>query len=99
MKLAKLTAALIAVAASSVAFANGTAPAAATPSATPTTSEAWVAKMTDPTQNASAFKDPKTFVPWMNAMVDPATSIAMTNARDANSLFMRRSSVNACQAP
>ena len=79
MTIAKLTAALIAGAVSSVAFANGTAPAAA-PTAVPGTPEAWVAKMTDPTQNASAFKDPKAFVPWMIAVTDPATAMAMSNA-------------------
>jgi outer membrane protein OmpA-like peptidoglycan-associated protein len=32
----------------------------------------WLARMTDFTQNASAFKDPRTFEAWMNAMTNPS---------------------------
>ena len=34
-------------------------------------------KMLDPTQNASAFKDPKAFVAWTGNMMNPATSMAL----------------------
>ena len=66
----RVQATLIAIAASlSVAAHAGDAP--------PTTPEGWAAKMTDPTRNGSAFKDPRVFVPWAGAMMDPATSIAL----------------------
>jgi hypothetical protein len=35
-------------------------------------------RMLDPTRNASAFKDPKAFAEWTNAMMNPATSMALT---------------------
>lgn len=53
--------------------------AAETPpsAASPATPQAWAGKMLDPTQNASAFKDPAAFLQWSNAMMNPATSMAM----------------------
>jgi hypothetical protein len=44
---------------------------------TPTTPEAWAAKMTDPTRNAAAFKDPAVFAKFTQAMMNPATSLAL----------------------
>ncbi len=44
---------------------------------TPATPDAWAAKMMDPTQNGSAFKDPAVFQQWLNAMMNPATQMAM----------------------
>jgi hypothetical protein len=35
-------------------------------------------RMLDPTRNTAAFKDPKAFVEWTNAMMNPATSMALT---------------------
>lgn len=35
-------------------------------------------KMLDPTRNTSAFKDPKAFVEWTGNMMNPATSMALT---------------------
>jgi hypothetical protein len=62
-------------------FCSGFAQAADTP-ATP---QAWAQKMTDPTQNASAFKDPAVFAQWSAAMMNPATSVAMMQqAMDPN---------------
>jgi outer membrane protein OmpA-like peptidoglycan-associated protein len=46
------------------------------PGQTPQTSEQWLSRMGDFTQNASAFKDPKTFEAWMAAMTDPNTTAA-----------------------
>ena len=34
-------------------------------------------RMLDPTRNTAAFKDPKAFVEWSNAMLNPATSMAL----------------------
>jgi hypothetical protein len=68
MKIKLLTAALI-VATAPVAFAQ-TAPAPAA-AGTPQTPEAWLARMTDMTKNMSAYKDPKVFVPFMNAVTEP----------------------------
>lgn len=42
------------------------------------TPEATAEKMLDPTRNASAFKDPKAFAEWTGAMMNPATSMALT---------------------
>jgi hypothetical protein len=71
MKMKSLIAALL-VCAAPAAFAQGAAPAAA-PAAKPIpqTPEAWLARMTDMTQNMSAYKDPKVFVPWLNAVTEP----------------------------
>ena len=59
----------------------------------PQTSEAWLQQMTDFSRNGMAFKDPRTFLAWSNAvtepgfypvlvqgMTDPAMSLAMTNS-------------------
>lgn len=66
----KLISAAIALACVGSAIAQGPAPA---------TVEAWAARMADPTQNASAFKDPGAFVQWSNAMANPAMIPAMGN--------------------
>lgn len=55
----------------SQALAEGPAPA---------TPEAWADRMTDPTVNASAFKDPEGFVPWAHAMTNPAMLPALGQA-------------------
>lgn len=55
------------------------APQAAVPGATPQNVDQWVSRMTDFTQNASAFKDPALFAAWTNAMTDPAMIAAMGN--------------------
>ncbi|MEW5769354.1 MAG: OmpA family protein [Pseudomonadota bacterium] len=60
-------------------FAGQQAAAEAAKNATPTTPEAWLARMTDLTRNMSAFKDPKVFVPWSNAMTEPSFYIAAMN--------------------
>lgn len=52
-------------------------PQAATPVAAPKSAEQWVGRMTDFTQNASAFKDPAQFAAWSNAMTDPSMVAAM----------------------
>ncbi|MCA1979617.1 MAG: hypothetical protein LDL19_10320, partial [Thiobacillus sp.] len=44
---------------------------------TPKTADQWVTRMTDFTQNASAFKDPAQFAAWINAMSDPSMVSAM----------------------
>ncbi|ODU90109.1 MAG: hypothetical protein BGO61_06015 [Thiobacillus sp. 65-69] len=51
-------------------------PQAAVPVA-PRTADQWVGRMTDFTQNASAFKDPAQFAAWTNAMTDPSMVAAM----------------------
>lgn len=51
--------------------ANGTAPATTAPVAVPQTSAQWLERMTDFTRNASAYRDPKMFVPWANAVTEP----------------------------
>lgn len=43
----------------------------------PATPQVWADKMVDPTQNASAFKDPAAFAQWSAAMMNPATSMAL----------------------
>jgi len=65
MKIKAIVAAVL-VSTASVALANGTAAPAA-----PQTPEAWLGRMSDFTQNTSAFKDPKVFVPWANAVTEP----------------------------
>ncbi len=73
MKLKSLVLALGLVAAHA-ASANGTAPAQAAPAAAPAvpqTSAQWLDRMTDFTRNASAYRDPKVFVPWFNAVTEP----------------------------
>jgi hypothetical protein len=44
---------------------------------TPTTPEGWLDRMTDFTRNMSAFKDPKVFVPWFQAVTEPSFYTAM----------------------
>lgn len=61
-------------------FAGQAAAQAAARSATPTTPEEWLARMTDFSRNLSAFKDPKSFVPWTNAISEPSFYIAMANS-------------------
>ena len=59
------------------AFANGTQASPApqpNPAAAhniPQTPEQWLERMTDFTRNASAYRDPKVFVPWSNAVTEP----------------------------
>jgi outer membrane protein OmpA-like peptidoglycan-associated protein len=60
-------------------FAGQAAAQAAAKAATPTTPEEWLARMTDFSRNLSAFKDPKTFVPWANAITEPGFYIAMAS--------------------
>ena len=45
--------------------------------ALPHTADQWAARMMDFTQNASAFSDPRFFVPYMNAMAEPAYWLQM----------------------
>ncbi len=42
------------------------------------TPEAAADKMLDPTRNASAFKDPNAFAEWAGNMMNPATTLALT---------------------
>ncbi len=53
-------------------FAADEAPATA-----PSSPDAWAHRMMNPTQNASAFKDPAAFMAWTQAMADPATGKAL----------------------
>lgn len=46
------------------------------PGQVPQTSEEWLSRMGDFTQNASAFKDPKTFESWLATMTNPNTAAA-----------------------
>jgi outer membrane protein OmpA-like peptidoglycan-associated protein len=57
----------------------GMAPEAAVPPEQ-RNADQWVAQMADFTKNAQAFKDPRVFAWWMNAMTDPAMVAAMTEA-------------------
>lgn len=52
--------------------------ALALPALAADTPEAVAERMLDPTQNASAFKDPNAFVKWTGDMMNPATSMALT---------------------
>lgn len=54
-----------------------TAAIAADATPAPGTNEALAQKMLDPTQNASAFKDPQAFLAWANSMSNPAASAAV----------------------
>lgn len=47
------------------------------PVALPQTADQWAARMMDFTQNASAFNDPRFFMPYANAMADPAYWLQM----------------------
>ncbi len=60
-------------------FAGQAAAKEAAKTATPKTPEEWLARMTDFSRNASAFKDPRMFVPWSNAVTEPGFYIAMMN--------------------
>ena len=60
-------------------FAGQAAAQAAAKTATPQTPEEWLARMTDFSRNLSAFKDPKSFVPWANAITEPSFYVAMAN--------------------
>jgi outer membrane protein OmpA-like peptidoglycan-associated protein len=83
MNLRTLTAALAFGVSAIAQAANGPAPAAPAPIATPQTPEAWLTRMTDFTQNASAYRDPRVFVPWANAVTEPGFMIAgMQGAMD-----------------
>lgn len=46
------------------------------PGQVPQTPEQWLSRMGDFTQNASAFKDPKTFEAWLATMTNPNTAAA-----------------------
>ena len=102
MKLKYLTITLAALAFSAQAFAQSAAPAAPTvaapaaQTAAPKTPEEWLARMTDFTRNSSAFRDPRMFVPWSNAVSDPGFySAMMTGAMDpAGWLNMMNSATN-----
>lgn len=59
-------------------FAGQAAAAEAAKSATPQTPEQWLARMTDFSRNMSAFRDPKVFIPWTNAVTEPGFYVAMT---------------------
>lgn len=76
---------LLAVLAASNLVQAADTPASA---ATPGTPQAWAEKMLDPTQNASAFKDPAAFQQWSAAMMNPATSMAlMQQGMDPNTVI------------
>lgn len=75
MKLRILTAALALAASAAVQAADAPAQAPAKP--LPQTPEQWLQRMTDFTQNASAYRDPKVFVPWFNAVTEPGFYTAM----------------------
>jgi len=60
-------------------FAGQAAAQAAAKTEAPKTPEEWLARMTDFSRNLSAFKDPRTFVPWANAVSEPGFYIAMAN--------------------
>jgi OOP family OmpA-OmpF porin len=75
MTLRKLTLAL-ALAGAGIALAQAADVAPITAPATPQTPEAWLERMTDFTRNASAYKDPNAFMPWLNAVTEPSFYIA-----------------------
>ena len=60
-------------------FAGQAAVQATAKTAVPKTPEEWLARMTDFSRNLSAFKDPKMFVPWTNAVTEPSFYVAMMN--------------------
>jgi len=60
-------------------FAGQAAAKATAKNTTPQTPEEWLARMTDFSRNLSAFKDPKVFVPWTNAVTEPGFYVAMMN--------------------
>jgi len=63
--------------AASAAVQAADAPAQQPAKPTPQTPEAWLQRMTDFTQNASAYRDPRVFVPWSNAVTEPGFYTAM----------------------
>lgn len=60
-------------------FAGQAAAMEAAKTSVPKTPEEWLAKMTDMTRNGSAFKDPKVFIPWTNAITEPGFYVAVAN--------------------
>lgn len=60
-------------------FAGQAAAREAAKSAVPKSPEEWLTRMTDFSRNLSAFKDPKMFVPWSNAVTEPSFYVAMMN--------------------
>lgn len=58
--------------------ASAPAPAQAqAPKNIPQTPEEWLVRMTDFTKNASAYRDPQVFLPWLNAVTEPGFYVAM----------------------
>jgi hypothetical protein len=73
MKLRTLTA-VVGLAVAQFAFADATAPQAPAAGAAPQVpqnAQQWLERMSDFTRNASAYRDPKVFVPWANAVTEP----------------------------
>ena len=62
---------LIGLIVSSSALAAEAPPAQTTQTASPQTHAQWLERMTDFTRNGSAYRDPKVFVPWVNAVTEP----------------------------
>ncbi len=60
-------------------FAGQAAAPAAANTPLPKSPEEWLTRMTDFSRNLSAFKDPKAFVPWANAVTEPSLYVAMMN--------------------
>ena len=60
-------------------FAGQAAAKEAAKNTPPKTPEEWLARMTDFSRNLSAFKDPKVFIPWSNAVTEPGFYVAMMN--------------------
>lgn len=60
-------------------FAGQAAAAESAKNVAPQTPEQWLARMTDFTRNMSAFRDPRVFVPWSNAVTEPNFYIAMAS--------------------
>lgn len=60
-------------------FAGQAAAREAAKNTVPQTPEAWLNRMTDFSRNLSAFKDPKAFLPWTNAVTEPSFYVAMLN--------------------
>lgn len=60
-------------------FAGQAAAREVAKTAMPKSQEEWLARMTDFSRNLSAFKDPKVFVPWTNAVTEPGFYVAMMN--------------------
>jgi len=74
MKLRLLSAAVALAATAAVHAADAPAQPA---QPIPQTPDAWLQRMTDFTQNASAYRDPRVFVPWTNAVTEPGFYSAM----------------------